>query len=77
MLVPLDSRSLAQSSRVLQVHALFEMSVFSSCLCKTSGPALPAGKGEKLQLPVTSVVTPWYALLSPPGSSSRVRSEWP
>ena len=30
----------------------------------------------KAQLPVTSVVTPWCALLSPPGSSSIVVSEW-
>ncbi|HJM54068.1 MAG TPA: hypothetical protein QGI07_08630 [Dehalococcoidia bacterium] len=27
-------------------------------------------------MPVTSVVTPWYALLSAPGWSIRVTSEW-
>ena len=32
-----------------------------------SGPLGPIGNGEKPQLPVTSVVTPWNALLSPPG----------
>ena len=36
----------------------------------------PTGYGERPQFPTTSVVTPWYTLLSPPGSSRSVLSEW-
>ena len=75
-LTPLDWRSPAQSSRVSHVHPALEISSPPRCLRNSSGPPFPVGKGEKLQLPVTWVVTPWYAMLSAPGSSTRLTSEW-
>ena len=73
MLMPLDSSASAQPSRSFQFHGWTDAMSGSPA---PSGPLGPMGNGEKPQLPVTSVVTPWNTLLSPPGSSRRVTSEW-
>ena len=71
MLRPFSSSLFAQPSRSVQSHSTDETWDLSTA----SLPIAPTGYGEMPQFPTTSVVTPWYTLLSPPGSSRSVLSE--
>lgn len=54
--IPLHSRAVAHPSRSLHSHSVGQSML---PIPKSALPSGPIGNGEKLQLPITSVVTPW------------------
>ena len=73
-LMPLELSLSAQPSRSVQVQSGARNGQVDRWNSARWGSAA-TGNGDELQFPVTSVVTPWYALLSPPESNSMVVSE--